>query len=291
MNKLLFVQALSPIHAGTGQSIGAVDLSIARDRATGFPYLPGSSIKGSLRARATDNKLANTSAVFGPDTANASEHAGMLAVGDANLLLLPVRSVAGTFAYVTSPYLLARFARDCRDAGVNIKVPSFEIKDAAGCKLASDASLLVNNKVVLEDFDLTYAKDLQAASFAEELAKELFRGEAIDAWKKGLINRLCIVHDDVMTFLSEHATDVVTRVSIDNETKTAKKGQLWTEENLPAETVLVSMLSAMAVNKTNLSAEQALGLVSEIAKTPIQLGGKATVGRGRCRMVVAGGAR
>ena len=46
MARLLFIQALSPLHAGTGQSIGAIDLAIARDRATGFPYLPGSSLKG-----------------------------------------------------------------------------------------------------------------------------------------------------------------------------------------------------------------------------------------------------
>jgi CRISPR-associated protein Cmr4 len=47
--QLLFIHALSPLHAGTGQSIGAIDLAIARDRATQFPYLPGSSLKGSLR--------------------------------------------------------------------------------------------------------------------------------------------------------------------------------------------------------------------------------------------------
>src|SRR4051812_14096906 len=113
--RLLFIHALSPLHAGTGQSIGAIDLAIARDRATGYPYLPGTSIKGSLRGRAEDIKLdANAlKAVFGPDAAKASEHAGGVVFGDANLLLLPVRSLAGTFAWVTSPYLLARFARDC----------------------------------------------------------------------------------------------------------------------------------------------------------------------------------
>ena len=50
--RLLVVHALSPLHAGTGQSFGAIDLAIARDRATDHPYLPGSSLKGSLRATA-----------------------------------------------------------------------------------------------------------------------------------------------------------------------------------------------------------------------------------------------
>ena len=50
---LLFLRALSPLHAGTGQGIGAIDLPIAREKATGIPYLPGSSLKGVLRDRAS----------------------------------------------------------------------------------------------------------------------------------------------------------------------------------------------------------------------------------------------
>ena len=34
--RLLFVHALSPLHAGTGQGIGAIDLPIAREKATTF---------------------------------------------------------------------------------------------------------------------------------------------------------------------------------------------------------------------------------------------------------------
>ena len=48
---LSFVHALSPLHAGTGQGAGIIDLPIAREKATGLPYLPGSSLKGTLRAR------------------------------------------------------------------------------------------------------------------------------------------------------------------------------------------------------------------------------------------------
>src|ERR1700733_8314440 len=98
----LFIHALSPLHAGTGQSTGAIELAVARDRATGFPCLPGTSIKGALRDRSLERKRSDTFALFGPDTGRASEHAGALAFADANLLLLPVRSIAGTFAWVTS---------------------------------------------------------------------------------------------------------------------------------------------------------------------------------------------
>ena len=73
---LVFLHALSPLHAGTGQGIGAIDLPIAREKATGIPYLPGSSLKGVLRDRAASWDPDTRFAVFGPDTESASEHAG-----------------------------------------------------------------------------------------------------------------------------------------------------------------------------------------------------------------------
>ncbi len=117
---LLFLHALSPLHAGTGQGIGAIDLPIAREKATNIPYLPGSSLKGVLRDRASDWHKDTLFAVFGPDTESASEHAGAVQVGDAKLLLLPVRSLCGVFALVTSPYLLERFRREAGMVGLQV---------------------------------------------------------------------------------------------------------------------------------------------------------------------------
>ncbi|RMD58772.1 type III-B CRISPR module RAMP protein Cmr4, partial [Candidatus Parcubacteria bacterium] len=47
--KLMFLHALSPLHAGTGQGVGAIDLPIAREKGTEIPIVPGSSLKGVLR--------------------------------------------------------------------------------------------------------------------------------------------------------------------------------------------------------------------------------------------------
>ena len=111
--KLVLIHTLSPLHAGTGQGVGVIDLPIAREKATGIPFLPGSSIKGVFRDACPDDKKV---AIFGPETANASDHAGSAHFSDARLLLLPVRSLAGTFAWVTSPLLLRRFLRDVNDS-------------------------------------------------------------------------------------------------------------------------------------------------------------------------------
>ncbi len=287
--RLLFVHALSPLHAGTGQSVGAVELAIARDRATGFPYLPGSSIKGSLRDRCEQTSPADVRAVFGPDTANAHEQAGALIVGDANLLLLPVRSIAGTFAWVTSRLLLARFARDAREAGVTH--PS-ELPEAPA--VVSDASVTPVCKLkvgagngaqlVFEDLDLqpkTQPKS-NTESWAHSLAQLLFPGDVF--WQQSVEERFAVVHDDVMGFLSQHATDVVARVALSSASKTVDN--LWHEENLPVETMLTALLTASPNARTGLTADEVIDKVATLTNTPIQLGGKATVGRGRCRLVL-----
>lgn len=297
--KLLFVHALSPLHAGTGQSIGAIDLAIARDRATQFPYLPGSSLKGSLRDVAEQKHGRESSVVtqlFGPDTKNASEHAGALIVSDANLLLLPVRSIAGTFAWVTSPYLLHRFLRDASAASEKFTLPTLPDK-VEGCVIGSKSKLVAtdkgNGKVIFEDLDLEPIRDASADTFADELGKKLFPGSE-STWQKLFTEKLCIVHDDVMTFLSEHATDVVARIALEDDAKTVRKGGLWYEENLPTESILVSLLSAQLVGKLSeatpanaMKHAQAL-IESALTESTIQLGGKATVGRGRCRLQLVG---
>lgn len=291
MQKLLFIHALSPLHVGTGQSVGAIDLPIARDKTTGFPYLPGSSLKGSLREQAI-NCLKNPSdplknqlnpqddptikSVFGP-TANNSEATlarGSLIVGDANLVCLPVRSIAGTFAYATSPWLLMRLNRDLLDIDKKnvLNVPPF--LKVEKCIVCHDSILTINEKVVFEDLDLSADKD-SIDSLADYLAKLIFGQDKtqIDLFKK----RFCIVSDDVMSFLSQHATDIVTRVSIDQDSGTAKDGALWTEENLPVETILAALLfSRTPIEPVN--------YLESLCQASMQLGGKATVGRGRCKL-------
>src|SRR6266581_7347401 len=119
--RLTFVHALSPLHAGTGQGASVIDLPIAREKATGLPFLPGSSLKGTLRARCSGQ---NCPKVFGPDAAEIqtdSNQASAAQFSDQRLLLLPVRSLVGTFAWVTSPYVLCRLARDIQDAEITLQ--------------------------------------------------------------------------------------------------------------------------------------------------------------------------
>jgi CRISPR-associated protein Cmr4 len=276
---ILFLHALSPLHPGTGQGVGSIDLPIARERATGVPYLPGSSVKGVLRdaanGRLTKDKLL---ALFGPETSNASDYAGAVVFGDARLLLLPVRSLAGVFAYVTSPYLLERFAREAVFAGMAPPAPPGTPASEGWCWLASDSQLKAGDKVYLEDLDLNCQQNPELKAWEDWLAKQS------EAPVKG---RICLVHDDVMGYLLETATEVVARIRLEDQTKTVAKGALWYEESLPAESLLYGLLSLGSSRKKEVAV--ALDDLKPLLGFA-QLGGKASVGRGLCRLRLGGGA-
>ena len=285
LTKPFLLHALSPLHAGTGQAAGIVDLPIARYRSTGIPFVPGSSIKGVLRdaRRANgvekDDKLL---AVFGPDTNDPAAHAGALVVGDARLLALPVRSFRGTFAWVSSPLLLELARRDLGEAASGLKLPSLAGRAA---RVVNGSTCLFENKIYLEDLDLPAQADPVCDAWAKFLSPLVSPGE--DIFSK----RFAVVDDDTMSFLMETATQLDARVRLDSETRTVAKGALWLEESLPPESLLLGLLAADRSRRNGLAMSPAEVLDFALGgATVLQLGGKATVGRGRCRMVPVAGA-
>jgi CRISPR-associated protein Cmr4 len=312
---LLFVHALSSLHAGTGSALDVIDLPIARERATALPYVPGSSIKGVLRETCEDRerladldkavkgdkespeykaaesayktKRAPIWAAFGPDTANASEHAGALLVGDANLLLFPVRSLTGLFLWVTSPYLLRRFLRDREEAGRESLDGSEGLTTWAGVKDGEAYTSFEpgpGGKVLLEDGDAAAALEPALQRFARALAPKVLGAD----WTDFLSARLVVVPDTLLGAFTRMSTEVVARVKIDQSKGTVQKGGLWYEEALPAESILYArLLSGKSRAKNDRGKDQRDGaehleLVSEVSS--VQLGGKASVGRGLCRL-------
>lgn len=288
--RLYFVHALSPLHAGTGQGVGAIDLPIAREKATNIPYLPGSSLKGVLRDRCRQDAAHkdNTVAIFGPETQKADEHAGTLVLADARLLLLPVRSIAGTFAWVTSPFLLLRFGRDSAGA-VDEKLPAMPgmpalTDNSTECWVAKGSKLKSGNTVMLEDLDLGASEKEEATRWAEWLGQRLWPGDT--TWQTIFSERLCIVADDLMNFLAATATETIARIRMEPDRKTVVDGQLWYEEALPAESILAGLAVATPVKAVTLPEPEVLKTLEALTKDAVQLGGKATVGRGLCRVVV-----
>ena len=276
--KPFFVHALSPLHAGTGHAADIIDLPTARMKATGIPLIPGSSIKGVLRdARCSDGTdIERVLAVFGPETANAAEHAGALSVGDARLLALPIRSFKGTFTWVTSPLLLMLAGRDLGENMREIPIPS--IRGMAA--LASDGTCLHKDHVYLEDLDLPATVSQEAKAWSAFLATIASPGQ--DIFSK----RFIVVDDETMTFLWETGTQIDTRVRLDETTRTVAKGALWIEESLPPETLLIGLFTADISRRKNtlMSPDDVLNTALP-SEQVLQLGGNTSTGHGRSRLI------
>jgi len=120
IGSLLGLVALTPLHIGVGRGLFEVDLPIARDEFA-IPYIPGSGIKGALRARFRllidveseshrKERLNDLDRIFFGQVPESPEAlAGSVVISDAILLAIPVRTLYGLWAYATSSFQLKRF--------------------------------------------------------------------------------------------------------------------------------------------------------------------------------------
>jgi len=284
---LIGLFAQTSIHAGTGQNNGIIDLPIQREGHNGWPCIFGSAVKGALRARAestypSENGKTHTSVlkVFGGDTAE-NQHAGALAVSDARLLLLPVRSLNSQFKWVTCPAALKRFKQDSIRFGIkqDFKMPENPKNDQAFVTsgVSTEAIFLEEYRFNIENQDLLGLIDALLPLMNEVESSDLEQ-------------QLLIVNNDNFNHLVEHATPVNAHIAIESATKMVKSGALWYQETLPPETLLYIGLSAVnsrepsAEDNIRLPAEAVMGCINDLFKTNtwLQLGGHETVGMGWC---------
>lgn len=286
--EIFHLHALSALHVGVGQAVGTIDLPIARAKATNLPLVPGSALKGVLRDEFADH--GDQALLFGPASIDGADsaHAGALAFGDAHLLLLPVRSLAGIMAWATCPFVLTRYAADRRRAG-HPNTPNVPTVAAGKVALPQSHDLAISpGKAVFEDLDLSIDAG-KADAWGKHLAAMLFT-EAQD--REGFEKHFAILSDADFGFLADTATEVRARIRIHDETGTVAKGALWYEENLPAEAVLWGVLGIGPGRKPACSADDVhtkfrAGLGHEKL---VQIGGKATIGRGLVRFIAGGAA-
>jgi CRISPR-associated protein Cmr4 len=290
MKPLLFhVHALSALHAGTGQAVGAVDLPIAREKASNLPYLPGSSLKGVLRDEFTALKSADIDGLFGPERIlkNEDAFAGALAVNDARLLLLPVRSMAGVMAWATCPFVLRRYTEELRIAGITSPNTLPEMLPGHGAIIQQGCVLTIGQKLLLDDLDLDPKPSLIATDWAKHLRKMLFLKDP--EAEKHFDSRFLILSDDDFSFLADTSTEVRARIRINDATGTVDDRALWYEENLPAESILWGMIGVGEDRSAGKKKADDLRTSFKRAFNGgriLQLGGKASVGRGLVRLTI-----
>lgn len=255
---LLGLLAETPIHPGCGRSLGVVDLPVAREAATDYPVIAGSSLKGALRDRA-EAVIKDEEQVkqrFGrPD------QAGDLLVSDARLLLLPVRSLTGAYRWLTCPHLLERFRRDLARAGLTPLPPAVTV--ASGSALAAGSGHLF-----LEERQFAIQGPPEAA-----LVSAIQPLLAHEASQQRLAGQIAVLHDDDFAWFARYGLAIQARNVLQDGTK--KSENLWYEETLPPDTLMYTLVigrqaGAIASLQTLFPADGAY----------LQAGGNETVGQG-----------
>lgn len=279
---LLFIHALTGLHPGSGTALGVVDLPVQRERHTDWPIIPGSSLKGVMRAEcARDNREdKDVLAVFGPETESASDHAGAVAFSDARILAFPVRSLTGVFAWVTCPAVLDRLARDFGLVGRdNFPVVPKAEKDTAAC-VENSPLIAHGGRLMLEEFE--FSRDGDAGELADWIASRAVEDVGT---QDRLRSHMAILHNDDFTHFVRNATEVVARVGLDYERKTVRKGALFYEEYLPTETLFYSLVLCSASRHPDAALSSAADILNWLrahAPKTLQIGGGETVGKGFC---------
>lgn len=293
--RVYWLHTLSPTHVGAGRGVGYIDLPIHRDKVTNWPLVPGSAFKGVWADRfkvRTEGRSGEAALAFGKasDQENGS-NAGALVPTDARLVCLPIRSFKGTFAWCSSPMSLELLRRDLAMAKL-AGLPAAPATLAGETIHHPEKTCLADKpdsgpgRIYLEDLDFQAKVCPTANAWAHKLAEWVFPQDSDKSWRERFIERFAVVPDTVFDYFTETGTEVVARVRIDDDKKTVKEGQLWNEESLPAETILAGLVSCERVfgNEQGVTAESLLNKYAS-GVLPLQIGGKATVGRGRVRCV------
>jgi len=248
---------------------------------------------------------------FGPENAGENGHAGALGFTDARLLLFPIKSMKGVFAWITCPKVLQQFERDLKVSGypngntateliIDILTVAKNSDETDDAKISSNNVEVTSGKIVLEEYTFNSTVDENITKLAEWFAQVLFGHSQYEFWKSQITNNLVILKNEDFTDFVNLSTEVITRNKINNATGTVEGTALFTEEYLPAESILYTLVMAApifqekdkdkGIFKSELwensphEEDMVMDFFEKALPEVVQIGGNATLGKGLVRM-------
>jgi len=263
---LLGLIAETPVHYGAETGGGAIDLPVAREASTRYPMIAGSAFKGALKDS------------FGTDSpyTGSEARAGQLIFSDIRLLLLPVRSLAASYAWVTCPLLLERLQRDAQRAGCTAQA-TFPM-----CTVAPDTYLCANSQLPqqlqLEERQFDKAADPANDPSLASVVAALKTLVAHENARARIAAQLVVLNDSDFAWFAEFALPVSAHNKLDGD-KTSEN--LWYEETLPPDTVMYGLI----LPRPTLSRDPQVDAMKAardllLGKPHLQIGGGETTGLG-----------
>jgi CRISPR-associated protein Cmr4 len=266
-----YLYSFAPIHCGGESDLGNI-LEIAREVHTNFPYIPGSSLRGSIRNEVL--QLAGkdvTDRLFGRELEN-SEQMGVHQVwfGDARLLWVPMRTMSmqgnDVFTWVTCHSLLRDHALISKQSKVTFSEQI--VGDRSGQYTVADVQLNVSafseehkNSISLVG---NWHDDLNSA--------------VKSTWERSRI----VLPDADFQVLLEHSlwTQVRNKIQPASEDSTGGSAEIfWTDVCIPRDTIFYYTWGYNLLKDKSLTTTDCDSL-KNILTGLLQVGGQANVGRG-----------
>lgn len=316
---IFLINAITEIHIGGGQGVGLIDNSLIRHRRNNFCYLPASTLKGALKEkwrRQAKQKIQSPNAedhpddkiripkdddlwlIFGPDSETGMDHASGLCILDAEILFLPVRSLAGIFGWVTCPMVLWEFAYRLQKLGQPSETIEKLLQDSAtlaqldeqpmNAYLSAAKSSLQYEKglVLLEDYKLKSTHNQNFANFVAKISS-LWN---FDYLKEQFKKKSMLVSDDIFAYFVSCCTAVAPNIRIDPDTGITADASLRYTEYLPEYSVFHSAFLYQDIKQNSTATQNHAEAIRKKFLEPgniscfplqIQIGGDETLGKGQ----------
>ena len=222
--------------------------------------------------------------------------ASALSFIDARILLFPVRSLRGTFAWITCRNVLERFNREMKLFYKTSSPPQWLLEGVEAQTVSSKALLVGDSeKIVLEEYTIQAKQIDKTQCLAEKIA------QSVGNDMLGIKERLVVLTDNQFADFVKMSTEINARIRVGENGTTNRN--LWYEENVPPETVFYSAVLMGHVRTGNkkdgedrtgtlTTDEDVCRYVQERFPLVFQLGGNNTIGKGILRLIwLKGGAR
>ena len=267
-----YLYSLAPVHCGGEGDLGNI-LEIAREVHTNFPYVPGSSLRGSLRNEVKLMDPAAADVLFGKeldDKGQMGTH--QVWFGDARLLWVPMRTMSmsggrDVFTWVSCHTLIRDHALVAQLGAVVF--PNHAVGTVAGSYLVADAQIQVGQ---LSD------EQKHAIALAGAWPDSL-KNAVQPTWQ----NNRIVLPDADFAVLMEHSLWTQVRNKIQDETngdnQAGSAEVFWTDVCIPRDTVLYYPWGYSLLKENPVTPDKH-DLLMSILQGLFQVGGQANVGRG-----------
>jgi CRISPR-associated protein Cmr4 len=268
-----YLYSLAPIHCGDEGDLGNIS-EIAREVHTNFPYIPGSSLRGSLRNEVEsyqDLEVANR--LFGQELTDGKMGVHQIWFGDARLLWVPMRtmSVKGedVFTWVSCPTLL----RDCALISRRTFDGFAALTNAVGSR--KDVYMVADARIEVEVMN---EAQIRSIKLTERWSNSL-GNDTKTQWE----NNRIVLPDNDFQVLMEHSLWMQVRNVIAD---TGGAEIFWTDVCIPRDTIFYYAWGYSVAKNAPIRATDC-EVMQEILTGLIQVGGQANVGRGWAQSWVA----